>query len=212
MAYIRAKHLPFMEEGELPDYRERKKIENSFFIKRELWVETLFRGFGPTYVNSCGSLVNREALLKIGGYNEKQNPIGDATLGLMFMKQGYSIYATEQVLGFYRQGENLSVKKETVLSFLEADFHLREYLYARNAITRLFGRLFREAQYSESVDRRIGYGKKYHEKSQEEIPSMEDINRIHFYKKSKVSRKILRFFRRCLVLAYRQSHLVWREK
>ncbi len=212
LAYIRTKHLQFIEEKELPDYGERKKIENSFFIKRELWVETLLRGFGPTYVNSCGSLVNREALFKIGGYNEKQNPIGDATLGLMFMKQGYSIYATEQVLGFYRQGENLSVKKETVLSFLEADFYLREYLYARNAITRLFGRLFREAQYAESVDRRIGYGKKYHEKSREEVPTMEDINRIHLYKESKVSRRILRFFRRCMVLAYRQSHLVWREK
>lgn len=212
LAYIRTRHLQFMDEKELPDYKERKRTENPFFIRRELWVETLFRGFGPTYVNSCGSLVNREAFLKIGGYNEKQNPIGDAVLGLTFMKQGYSIYATELVLGFYRQGKNLSVKKETVLSFLEADFYLREYLYARNALTRLFGRMFREAQYAESVDRRIGYGKKYQAKNLEEIPSMEDINRIHLYKKSKIGRKILRFFRRCLVLAYRQSHLVWREK
>lgn len=212
LAYIRTKHLLFMEESELPDYSEGRQIENRFFIKRELWVESLLRGFGPTFVNSCGSLVNREAFLQIGGYNEKLNPIGDATLGLILMKYGYSIYATEQVLGFYRQGKNLSVKKETALSFIEADFCLREYLYSQNALTQLFGKLFREAQYSESVDRRINYAKKYHEANSEEVPTIEEANRIYPYKKSKISRKILKALRRSLVLIYRQSHLIWREK
>lgn len=212
LAYIRAKHLMFVEESELPDYGRRKKIENSFFIKPELWSVSLFRGVGPTFVNSCGSLVNRKFFFEIGGYNEKLNPIGDATLGLIFMKQGYSIYATKQVLGFYRQGENLSSNKETVLGFIEADFYLREYLYSRNMLTRLFGRLFREAQYSESVDVRIKRTKKYQAGNPDALPSMEEINRIHPYKESKILRGSLRILRKGLIFIYKQSRLIWREK
>lgn len=211
LAYIRAKHLMFTQESELPEYKDKRTIEKNFFIKRELWIESLLRGCGPTYVNSCGSLVNRKAFMEIGGYNEKLNPIGDATLGLIFMKHGYSIYATEQVLGFYRQGKNISLEKETLLSLIEADFYLREYLYSKNAITRLFGKIFREAQYSEAVDGKIGDAVKYQEDSFKEIPSAEEINNIHPYKKCKISRQILRKTRRCLELFYRQSHLIERK-
>ena len=126
LAYIRANHLQFANKCELPVYSSKREIENKLYIKRELWVETLLRGYGPTFVNSCGSLVLRSAFIEIGGYSEKLNPIGDSTLGLILMKHGYSIYQTEQVIGFYRQGQNLSVRKETLLSLIEADYYLRE--------------------------------------------------------------------------------------
>lgn len=212
LAYIRAKHLMFMEESELPHYSKRKKIENSFFIKPELWAVSLFRGVGPTFVNSCGSLVNRKAFLEIGGYNEKLNPIGDATLGFIFMNYGYSIYATKQVLGFYRQAGNLSNNKETVLGFIEADFYLREYLYSRNILTRLFGCLFREAQYSESVDVRIKRAEKYHCGNPEAVPTMKEINKIHPYKESRILRGSLRILRSSIVFIYKKCRMIWRER
>ncbi len=211
LAYIRTKHVLFSEICNLPDFKANRKVEGKMFIKPELLIESLLRGYGPTYVNSCGSLVNRNAFLKIGGYNEKLNPIGDATLGLIFMKFGYSLYATEQVMGFYRQGENLSTQKKTLLSLIEADYCLREYLYSKNILTKVFGKIFREAQFAEAVDRKISYIEKCQTNDWKQVFTIEEINNIHPYKKSKAVREILRIVRRCWVLIYRQSHLVWRE-
>lgn len=206
LAYIRTKHMVFSDEKQLPVF-DNRKIENKLFVRPEPWAASLLRGHGPTFVNSCGCVVNRELFVEVGGYNDKLNPIGDATLGLIFMKKGYGIYATERVLGFYRQGENESLKKETLLGLIEADYYLREYLYKQNIFSGLFGRLFREIQYTESVDKKIARANQYHRNDKSAIPTMEEINAIHRYRKCGFWRMIQKIMSRGIEILYRPSRI-----
>jgi glycosyltransferase involved in cell wall biosynthesis len=207
LAYVRAEHISFTDKAELPVYINDRNIENRFLIKRELWTETLLKGNGPTFVNSCGSLILKSAFIEIGGYNEKLNPIGDSTLGLIFMKHGYSVYVTKRALGYYRQGQNLSVKKDTLISLIDADYSLREYLYLQNIWTRMFGKIFREVQFVESADIKLYHSAKFQQNDCEEVLSLEDINKIHEYKPNKALRALLRILRGIMCIVYRQSGL-----
>lgn len=204
LAYIRARHICFEKDANVQRDTTYHEIEAPFFVKPELWIETLLRGCGPTYVNSCGSLVNREAFLRAGGYNPLLNPICDATLGLLFMNLGYSIYASERILGFYRQGKNLSAKKETVLRLICADYLLREYLYRRNWMARIFGHIFRGVQFRESVDAKLELAKKYHGESPAKIPSMDEINQIYRYQKHTITKFLLKILQNIVDIGYRQ--------
>jgi len=152
LAYIRTKHIIFSETSGLPGWQGIKADRDVKWFKSEKKIETLLRGCGPTYVNSCGSLVNKDAFIKSGGYNDDFYPVGDAVLGLVLENLGYAIGFTESVMGYYRMNRNESMKPEVLIEFIRADFQLREFLYARNCVTRLFGAVFRGIQFSNSVN------------------------------------------------------------
>lgn len=147
VAYIRANYEEFYGAAHSRYYDKPQRMENVRFWKKIGWLGILLAGIGPTSVNSCGSLVNRQYFINIGGYNEIFNPIADSTLGLIFMNNGYSIAETSVPLGYYRQGNNASSKLETIYDFLVADYYLREFFYQRNLFTKMFGICFKQAQF-----------------------------------------------------------------
>ena len=147
LAYIRANYEEFYGNVQEVFFSKQQVAENTLFWKKSGWLGSLINGIGPTSVNSCGSLVNKQYFINIGGYNETFNPIGDSTLGLIFMNNEYSIAETSVPLGYYRQGKNLSSNIETLYDFLRADYYLREFLYQRNAFSKMFGCCFRKAQF-----------------------------------------------------------------
>lgn len=212
LAYIKASYIEFQKIEEVLDEQqfENRNIEKKASIKPELWIETLIRGCGLTYINSCGSLIHRNRFFEIGGYNDELNPIGDSTLGLIFMEKGYSICPAKRVLGFYRQGDNTSSKKETVLNFLEADTQLRDYLYSRNWRYRLFGKIFGGLQFSNSVEVKLKISNKYcceHQDQQDKMISVEEINRIRKYKKYYIRKYALKIMNVGLQYIYRKGRL-----
>lgn len=147
LAYIRANYEEFYGNVQEIFFSKQQIAENTLFWRKSGWLGPLINGIGPTSINSCGSLVNKQYFINIGGYNETFNPIGDSTLGLIFMNNEYSIAETSVPLGYYRQGKNLSSNIETLYDFLRADYYLREFLYQRNTFFRIFGYCFRDAQF-----------------------------------------------------------------
>lgn len=164
LAYIRASNIEFDDPIDQQLLRSDVARENLRHFKKTLWIEALLNGYGPTSVNSCGSLVNRKAFIQIGGYNDLLSPIGDATLGMIFWECGYSIAETQAPMGFYRQGNGESANPDVIVDLIRTDYELREYMYQKNFLSRLFGCLFRSLQlyssfqaYREKAKR---YGKK----------------------------------------------------
>ncbi|MFR4128780.1 MAG: glycosyltransferase family 2 protein [Roseburia inulinivorans] len=201
LGYIRTRHIPFSDINEI-ELKRDFKVENIKYMRPQLWSEVLLSGCGPTYVNSCGSLIRKSIFIKIGGYNSELDPIGDSTLGIIMMNHGYSVTHTETPMGYYRQGNNLSSQKQTNIAFIEADFWLREYLYKKNNFSQIFGYLFRGTQFSCEVDnKRQGISKN---KNQIED---EDISYIYKYKNHYLGKIILNILRFVQILLYRPNRL-----
>lgn len=208
LAYIKAAYQEFSGMVKADFFSYMAPAENTRFWRKSTWLGMLLKGIGPTSVNSCGSLVNRKAFISIGGYNEIFNPIGDATLGIEFMNHGYSISETATPLGFYRQGENESSKQETIYSFIRADYYLREYLYARNLISKLFGICFRNVQlymhfeFRKNRAKKLGFVLK-----EDELLLPVKIKKPH------VRKQLLVFMQRCFLVLYRPNIILtrWRK-
>lgn len=187
LAYIRTNHKIFTSTEDLPS-RSGMSVEKDIkWFRSEKRLETLLRGCGPTYVNSCGSLVNREIFMKIGGYNDDFYPIGDAILGIVLMNRGYSIASTESVMGYYRMDGNESKKSNVIIEFIRADFGLREFLYNKNFSTRCFGSVFRGAQFTNSVNVKMKVNGVKLGKA-----DWKEINNIYLYKKRIIRVNILK--------------------
>ena len=206
LAYIRARHLLCTEDSKCINSKSTT-IEPKVFIRPELWCESLLRGTGTTFVNSCGSLVNRNYFIKIGGYNQELYPIGDATLGFIFMNKGYSVYASERILGYYRQGSNESIKMSTVISFIEADYQLREYLYSQNRLSLLWGNVFRKTQFCESVDAKNKILLKYTNAKPNMLVKATEVEHICKYEKNYFLECLLIVIRVVFNIIYRPFHV-----
>ena len=208
LAYVRANYEEFYGDVEESFFDYTSPKENTRLWRKCLWIGILINGVGPTSINSCGSLVNRSAFMDVGGYNEELNPIGDSTLGIIFMNNDYCVAETAVPLGFYRQGKNESSKKETLYGFLRADYLLREHLYNKNVFSKLFGCCFRNTQfYLQFQDRneraqRFGY-----------VLTEEELQLPINMKRSVVMEKLLILIRRIFLAVYRPNIILtrWRK-
>lgn len=109
-------------------------------------------GIGPSGCPTCGMIFNREAVIEIGGFDSDFYPSHDYVLGYMLIRGGYNAFITEDYLGYYRVAFNASMDKEVLKNYCKCDFYFREYLYSENLFNALFGLLFRNVQYTLSVD------------------------------------------------------------
>lgn len=100
-------------------YKKIKQIKKV----RELKLEDFFvanRG-------ADGILFNRKAMIFLGGYNENFFPSSDYYFNTYYCLKYGSIQIKRELFN-YRIEENESLKKETILLFLEKDKKLRKYL------------------------------------------------------------------------------------
>lgn len=210
LAYIRPRHLYFKERSEIVQDCFDTKIERQRWIRPLTMAECLVKGCGPTYINSCGTLIRRDVFIEAGGYNDAYDPIGDAVFGLPLM-ENYTVLASGRVLGFYRRSAGTSLKKETMQKLLQADYDLREYFYSRNLAGKVFGKVFCRTQFTLSVVRMQKNAKLAHiEITREEIEKIGKLEQSvwqYFLKK-----EFLRCIRIAVMLLVNPSQLVWREK
>lgn len=210
LAYIRPRHLYFKDRSEITRDCFAAKIEQQRWIRPLTMAECLVKGCGPTYINSCGTLIRRDVFMEAGGYNRAYDPIGDAVFGLALM-ENYTIIASGRVLGFYRRSLGTSMKKETMQKLLQADYDLRKYFYSLSTAGRIFGKIFCTTQFTLSAARMqknaelAGFVL-----SREEIEKTGKLDQgviLAFLKK-----ELLRGIWILVMLRVNPSQLVWREK
>lgn len=128
----------------LPEY---KSITVSAITK----TRSLFAGFGPSGCPTCGILFDRGRFIEVGGIYEELNPVGDHVVGYLMMNNDSIFYSINESTGYYRIENNESTSKETNLNFCKGDYYFREYMYSESIIRRIFGKIFRRVQYTESL-------------------------------------------------------------
>lgn len=146
LGYIHARHIEFDKQF---DTKTRHK-------KHPMCIEltttgALIRGHSQTGRPSCGTTILRKAYLETGGVNYDFGPTADSVLGYQIMKN-YTVLLSDCILGGYRWGINETLKRETTLGLVHADFCFANYRYGRNAFSKVWGRLFGKLQYQLNVE------------------------------------------------------------
>lgn len=121
-------------------------------------------------VPSNGTTFNRKAAIECGGFNEDFGISGDLIL-FYRMENKYSVYASSQPLGLYRWGNNTMIKPESTRRVIKDGYDFREYVYSKNIISNIGGKIFRRCHYKqfsseviEAKNRSLGKNKKIQRK------------------------------------------------
>ena len=147
---LKVTHADFSSSDHLPNLKNRKGKIHRYYLIDSLIVD----GRGPTFCPTCGMIFSKDAFLLSGGFDEEYYPVSDHVLGYKMLKKGFAIFVTNDVLGYYRIGNNASKEIQMQKLFCEGDFKFREEMYQDNIYYKLWGRIFRDCQYTDSVDRR----------------------------------------------------------
>lgn len=97
-------------------------------------------------VPSNGAVFNRKAALECGGFIEDFGISGDLILYYR-MERKYAVYSTVQPMGLYRWGSNTMAKPESTRRVIKDGYDFREYVYSRNILSRLGGKVLRKCHY-----------------------------------------------------------------
>lgn len=123
LGYVRSSSESFYEGNIKKEiYRaSRKRLKkNDFAIIGFSNIDVLISG-GTTWAGAptCGTLINRDAFIEIGGYNESLAPCFDCHFVFQMM-QKYRVSKSYYSLGLYRWAQNDTYKKSTILGLITA--------------------------------------------------------------------------------------------
>ena len=145
-------------------------------------------GGGATWVGAptCGTVINKKAAIKLGGYNPDLTPCFDCYLPYHMLDE-FVVLKTYYSLGVYRWGENDTYKKETLLGLIRNYNKFLGLLSRKNSIIRFFS----DEHYADCI---MYYSAKAREANVN--ISCDDINGIRALSYSKTKLKLLYFCRK----------------
>lgn len=143
---------------------------------------------GATWAGAptCGTLLNRDAVISVGGYNKLLTPCPDCYVPYHMLGK-YSVYKTYYSLGYYRWSENDTYNKSTLLGLIAAYNDFLQILSNKNLIVRFFSN-------EHFADCALYYMRKGREANV--IIKSEEIDDIRTFKYSKIRLRLLYFFRK----------------
>ncbi len=117
-----------MIHGNYEFFKNKINLEetNKFGIYKISKNDVSSAGFSMTGIPSCGYLINKKALLDSGGYNDVFFSSGDAFVSAIMMQKNYLIYQFSNKTGYYRIGDNTSLKFSICLGFIKQDYMFYE--------------------------------------------------------------------------------------
>lgn len=98
---------------------------------------------------SYGTLINRNAMLDIGGYGEGY-PNDDGLCSIR-MSEKYSVYLCGEAWGMYSMSTADYTKPKSAVQFVECTEQYREYMHERDLFCRIMGRYYCPPMYIDSV-------------------------------------------------------------
>ena len=189
---ISAKYHQFKYDEEKPD-SHKEEIENThnwyafqpmnYGLYKLSHSNVIFTGHIGGDIPSNGTTFLREAVLKVGGFNDDFGICADLVL-FYALENYYDVYSTAVPYGFYRWGKNTMAKKESAYETIKFNFDFREYVYNKGFFHKIWGFLFRKCQHRRfSINvlgyRKIGVGDKINISEYESICSL-DVNRSFY--------------------------------
>lgn len=162
-----------------------KKNRNSL-IRRTHW--NVIWGGGVTWAGAptCGTLINKDAFVGIGGYNQDLNPCPDCYVPYHMLNK-YRVYKTYYSLGIYRWDENDTYRKETLIGLIKAYEEFLSMLSKCNVLVKFF----EKEHYVDCVN----YYRSKGREANVEITD-DEINKIRKYKYSKIKLRLLYILRK----------------
>lgn len=118
--------------------------------------EIVHNGNSLTGIPSGGTIFNVEACKHYGGFNIDFTSSGDAFLGAVLFRNGYSIYKSNCVSGYYRIAQNVSLKTEICQNFIKQDWWFYyDWIESNNLLAKLYFKIFSNCVYSLNIDNKI---------------------------------------------------------
>lgn len=150
-------------------------------IKKNYW--DVIWGGGATWSGAptCGTLLNKDAVLSVGGYNKELAPCCDCYVPFHMLGK-YAVYKTYYSYGYYRWSENDTYRKTTLLGLIAAYNEFLQILSEKHRIVRFFS----DEHYADCVMYYSGKGKEA-----DIVITEDEIAAIRPLKYSKVKLKIL---------------------
>ena len=131
----------------------------SYALYKLTHANILFTGHIGGDIPSNGATYLREAVLDVGGFNDDLGISADLIL-YYCLENKYSVYSTTTPFGFYRWGNNTMSKPESTYNTIKNNYDFREYVYSKNFLLRLWGKVFGTSQYRRFVVQVIEQKKK----------------------------------------------------
>lgn len=153
------------------------------------YIWALFHGIGTSDATG-GTVFNKKAILDVGGFDEDFFPGFDYILGYQMLLKNYKEYITENPIGLYRWSLNETLRKDVLINFNECDYLFREYMYSKNILFKLFGKVFSGVFYTIYTDLYYNKAKKYNIDME-----YSELIKHPIYKKRKLRKKIADFMR-----------------
>lgn len=92
---------------------------------------------------SCGSLFNKNAFFKIGGFNEEHYPSEDAYfIAKLAISGGYKVYMTTVQMGVIDQDDSTTYKRDTIIAFTREFHPYFEYYSTWSKLSKFFYSFF----------------------------------------------------------------------
>lgn len=88
-------------------------------------------GMSPFFAATCGTLVKRETLIALGGFDASTYPSGDVLFPIKLINNQYTCYICSDKLNFYRKQQNASLKKEVMDLFIYYYGELQRTIYTK---------------------------------------------------------------------------------
>lgn len=109
-------------------------------------------------IPSCGYLINRKTFLDSGGFNDEFPSSGDAFVSAIMMQQKHLVYEFSGKTGYYRVGDNLSLKLPICLGFIKQDYMFYEdWLNSGSFFRKIKMRILKNYIYSRNIDSKVAY-------------------------------------------------------
>ncbi|MGL5964431.1 MAG: glycosyltransferase family 2 protein [Fusobacteriaceae bacterium] len=116
---------------------EIKKIEKKISLKNTSIFSKKDIFWGNVAPGSLGIVFKKENLISIGGYNPAYYPTSDYILTSNYISK-FECIRLKNLLVNYRIQENESLKKETLISFIENDFKFRNFLIEKKIVPKFY--------------------------------------------------------------------------
>lgn len=89
-------------------------------------------GVSPFFATTCGTLIRRDALMALGGFDATTYPSGDVLFPLKLINNNYDCYICSKKINYYRKQMNASLKKEVMDAFIYYYYELQNVIYSEN--------------------------------------------------------------------------------
>ncbi len=144
LAYISVSYKDFKEKSRIHLHRE--DIEELIVVyrnklKRMRQLDVLITGYSVG-LPSFGTVMNKDVMIRTGGFNEKLGICEDVITPYKLMKK-YRVYVTPEMMGYHRFEGNESIKTATIFKICEAMTDFREYVFSKNLFSKVWGNIAR---------------------------------------------------------------------